>query len=1161
MPGTTQPALANPASSSPAKPAHADNQQTTQTDGQAAASARSPQEQRLEEVLDLYLSQMSVADKVGQLFVISFEGNDTTPESDIAELIYVYRVGGIAISPHMHNFTNDKNTNTPENVARLINQLQAISYGIFLPADDVFNLDQLGVYRERGIPPSGLRALARGEDLKPLNIPLFIAVEQQGDNLPNTMLRQGFTELPAPMALGATWKPDLAKKVGRIVGQQLSAVGVNMLLGPNLDVVDQPLPDKVGGLGLFSFGGDPSWVSRMGRAYVTGVHEGGARRVLTIAGHFPGQGGSDRIPDQEIPTIQSSEQELRRIDLPPFGAVTRADSSILDDEGDWGSTDGLMSSHARYASQQGAVTEGNPRPISLATQLAQMLQGPDYVAWREHGLVMSNALGVPAIQKTFEPSSNGFPERRIALEAFSAGHDLLYLGEFGEPGNWIDQRQNITETIQFFRARYETNAEFQANVDAAVRRILRAKLRLYIGDGADLNEATPENAPANPAPAAGAETITETLPISGADLISSSITVAVTSTEAVTTALISPLAPADTQPVTATGSVTTTAPITNGASLPPTTAAITITYPITLAQAIPLAKVLVTEANLEAFSADNLALADADIREVSRSSIALLAPDATALSEPLPDPPQADERILIFTNSRLQQECTDCTAEVAVAPDALADIIRNLYGVEATGQISDSLITSLAFSDLMQLLDNETTKSEATPVADTEVGAEIENFEEQPAAATPEAGATVEAAPEETPAAQANLDKNAKTELRISEASWIIFAMLDVNPNDPNSAAVKRFLSERGDQLPNKRVIVLALNAPYFLDSTEVSRLTAYIGVNSKIKPFIEQAVLTLFKASPAAGAPPVNVPGTHFSSLTERLQPNPNQILPLKISIGDTVLIPSPEIVPPADAESATEVKLQVGDQIALQVGPILDSNNNPVADGTPVEFDLVYESEGSALVAEPATTRNGFAQRDIIVDKSGVVRVFAISKVGENAQLAARSEEYSLNVADNPAAIAAVMAEATATAIAEQTPSGNAETSPSGAQPAGNEAENTPTSPVGEGEAPAPQPTRRVHLQTFFMALLTMLGMQSFLLIVLARTQPRVQLLRNMLWAMIMGLAAYIVYFGYIAFGANVVPGASWLQNETYPWGTVIIVFIAMLIPLLWLQLRHEQ
>ncbi|MCB0142655.1 MAG: hypothetical protein KDE50_22325, partial [Caldilineaceae bacterium] len=206
-------------------------------------------------------------------------------------------------------------------------------------------------------------------------------------------------------------------------------------------------------------------------------------------------------------------------------------------------------------------------------------------------------------------------------------------------------------------------------------------------------------------------------------------------------------------------------------------------------------------------------------------------------------------------------------------------------------------------------------------------------------------------------------------------------------------------------------------------------------------------------------------------------------------------------------------------------------------------------------------ASTRNGYAQRDILIDKSGVVRVSAISKVGDNAQLVARSDDYSFNVADNPALVT-VVTEATATAMAGQTSESGADNSGNAEQPASAEGGNTPApGSTPEGEAASVMPTRRVHLQTFFMALLTMLGVQSFLLIVLARTQHRVQLLRNMLWAIIMGLVAYIVYFVYIIFGINIMPGASWIQAETYPWGTVIIVFIAMVIPLLWLQLRHEQ
>ncbi len=49
---------------------------------------------------------MSVADKVGQLFLVTFQGYDTSAESDIATLVRDYRVGGVALLPANGNFRN-----------------------------------------------------------------------------------------------------------------------------------------------------------------------------------------------------------------------------------------------------------------------------------------------------------------------------------------------------------------------------------------------------------------------------------------------------------------------------------------------------------------------------------------------------------------------------------------------------------------------------------------------------------------------------------------------------------------------------------------------------------------------------------------------------------------------------------------------------------------------------------------------------------------------------------------------------------------------------------------------------------------------------------------------------------------------------------------------
>ena len=53
----------------------------------------------------------------------------------------------------------------------------------------------------------------------------------------------------------------------------------------------------------------------------------------------------------------------------------------------------------------------------------------------------------------------------------------------------------------------------------------------------------------------------------------------------------------------------------------------------------------------------------------------------------------------------------------------------------------------------------------------------------------------------------------------------------------PVPAALKRFLDQRADILRDKKLIVFAFNAPYFLSDTEIGKLTAYYGLYSKVRP------------------------------------------------------------------------------------------------------------------------------------------------------------------------------------------------------------------------------------------------------------------------------------------------------------------------------------
>ena len=76
--------------------------------------------------LEEAMSNMTTADKVGQLFLVTFEGADASAESEIAHLVQILRVGGVILSPENGNFTNE--SSAPEQVLALTSDLQALAF-------------------------------------------------------------------------------------------------------------------------------------------------------------------------------------------------------------------------------------------------------------------------------------------------------------------------------------------------------------------------------------------------------------------------------------------------------------------------------------------------------------------------------------------------------------------------------------------------------------------------------------------------------------------------------------------------------------------------------------------------------------------------------------------------------------------------------------------------------------------------------------------------------------------------------------------------------------------------------------------------------------------------------------------------------------------------
>ena len=299
---------------------------------------------------------MSPDERVGQLFLVTFVGDSIDAESDIADLILNYNVGGVMLLAENDNITNF--SDTAIQVAELTSSLQRLA----LVGPGIFEEDVLVTDSSSGdlALPTGIPLTDFVDERVP--IPLLVGTTHEGDASPYTEIRSSLTQLPNQMTIGATWQPEASAAIGEIAGRELAALGINMLLGPSLDVLENPSSLDPSDLGTRTFGGDPYWVGLMGQAYTEGVHRGSEGQIAVIAKHFPGYGSSDRPLNEEVGTVRKSLEQLKQIELAPFFAVTgNAENSQAQ-------ADGLLTAHVRYQGFQGNIRD-TTAPVSFDRRL------------------------------------------------------------------------------------------------------------------------------------------------------------------------------------------------------------------------------------------------------------------------------------------------------------------------------------------------------------------------------------------------------------------------------------------------------------------------------------------------------------------------------------------------------------------------------------------------------------------------------------------------------------------------------------------------------------------------------------------------------------------------------------------------------------------------
>ena len=214
----------------------------------------------------------------------------------------------------------------------------------------------------------------------------LIMVDQEGGMV--LRMPRYTTPMPGNMALGAIGLESEARQAGEIIGRELAAMGINLDLVPVLDVLEEPESSVVGER---SFGENPELVSKLGAAFIEGLHSSG---VGATAKHFPGHGSTIIDSHYDLPRVRLSASELEKHIAPFRYAVLRG-------------VDAVMLGHI-------LVDAVDPKvPASLSARAVNMVRGMGF-----NGLIVSDCMEMKAVASRYTPE-------QIVDLALKAGLDII----------------------------------------------------------------------------------------------------------------------------------------------------------------------------------------------------------------------------------------------------------------------------------------------------------------------------------------------------------------------------------------------------------------------------------------------------------------------------------------------------------------------------------------------------------------------------------------------------------------------------------------------------------------------------------------------------------------------------------------------------------------
>ena len=222
------------------------------------------------------INAMSLDEKIGQLFIVGFDGGSYLTQEDIS-LIRDYKVSGFIFFR--------RNIQTSDQVVKLINEIKSVN-----------NAE--------------------------CTVPMFLSLDQEGGTV--TRLPDEIIKFNRAHDIGKLNDENYAYDVAKLMGEIIHSLGFNMNFAPVLDVYTNSENMVIGSR---SFSSDKEVVAKLGIATMNGLKD---NDIIAVGKHYPGHGDTKEDSHYELPVLDHDYERVKGVEIYPFKmAIENGIDSIL----------------------------------------------------------------------------------------------------------------------------------------------------------------------------------------------------------------------------------------------------------------------------------------------------------------------------------------------------------------------------------------------------------------------------------------------------------------------------------------------------------------------------------------------------------------------------------------------------------------------------------------------------------------------------------------------------------------------------------------------------------------------------------------------------------------------------------------------------------------